>query len=311
MSEAVLENPDSMVVKKPASYSHELDLTELLSPNKHDSALLILNQKIAIGKLFEKLWANYQVRICADGGANRLYEYFSHDVERSKFLPDYIVGDLDSVRDEILSFYLERGVTIIGQTSQYSTDFTKSLRLLSLHFYHAGFQQMVKANNFQENYGIDNCDGLFQLYKMNRASWNTRSINLMVLNAIDGRFDQTIHSITQLYTASKTDAYYRLCYLTSTDLIILVPTGGTLIRYDKQFKTQCIRNCGLLPLGGPTVINSTRGLKWDVSDWHTSIMEGKVSSSNRFVGEDCCYIDVKDPVVLNIELTLPKLHEFI
>ncbi|SCU83221.1 LAFA_0D02388g1_1 [Lachancea sp. 'fantastica'] len=311
MSETVVENPDSMVVEKPASCLHNLDLNELLTPDHDDSAMLILNQKIDIGKLFEKLWANYQVRICADGGANRLYEYFSHDIERTKFLPDYIVGDLDSVRNEVLNFYLDNGVSIIGQSSQYSTDFTKSLQLLSLHFYHPEFQQMLKTHTFQQNYGIDDCDGLYKMYKANRASWSTRNINIMVLNAIDGRFDQTIHSVTQLYTASKTDAYYRLCYLTSTDLIILVPTGGALIKYDKHFKLQCIKNCGLLPLGGPTLIKNTKGLKWDVSNWHTSIMEGKVSSSNRFVGEDCCYIDVKDPVVLSIELTLEKLHDFI
>ncbi|SCV04508.1 LAME_0H18998g1_1 [Lachancea meyersii CBS 8951] len=311
MKEGVVENPDSILVEKPAFYSHVLDLNGFLSPDHDNSALLILNQKINIGEVFSKLWGNYNVHICADGGANRLYEYFADDAKRAKFVPDYIVGDLDSVRHEVLTFYLENGVSVIGQSSQYSTDFTKSLRLISLHFYHSEFLKMLKTGNFDQNYGIDDCDGLEQLYKAERSSWVTRDIDLLVLNAIDGRFDQTVHSITQLYTTSRTDVYYRLCYLTSTDLIMLIPTGGALITYDKAFKTHCIRNCGLLPLGGPTVINSTRGLKWDVTDWHTSIMEGKVSSSNRFVGEDCCFFDVKDPLVLSIELTLDRLSDFI
>ena len=169
----------------------------------------------------------------------------------------------------------------------------------------------TQSAGFDENYGIEDCHGIHTLYHAERKIWVERDIDLLVLNAIDGRFDQTVHSITQLYVASRTDAYFRICYLTNTDLIMLIPAGGSLIKYSSEFKKECIKNCGLLPLGKPTTIKCTRGLKWDVENWPTSILNGKVSSSNRFVGSTCCYFDVEDPMVLNIELVLEKLPHFL
>lgn len=40
------------------------------------AALIILNQPIADIELLSQLWANTNYRVCADGGANRLYELF-------------------------------------------------------------------------------------------------------------------------------------------------------------------------------------------------------------------------------------------
>ncbi|SCU88554.1 LANO_0D02432g1_1 [Lachancea nothofagi CBS 11611] len=308
--EQVIENPESLKFEPPVC-SHVLNLNKFLSPDHKDSALLILNQKITVECVFEKLWANYNLHVCADGGANQLYEHFHEEELRSKYVPDYIIGDLDSIRDEVLNFYLSHGVIVISQSWQYSTDFTKSLQLISLHFFKPEFRELLSSERFEQNYGIDDCHGIETLYTAERPNWSTRDIDMLVLNAIDGRFDQTVHSITQLYMTSRTDAYYKLCYLTSTDIIMLIPSGGTLIKYSKDFKQHCVKNCGLLPLGGPTVIKSTKGLKWDVCNWHTSIMGGKVSSSNRFVGESYCYFDVEDPLVLSIELTLSRLVEFI
>lgn len=307
--ESVVENTEELQFQPPA-YSHVLDLNGFLSPHQNDSALLILNQKIMVTGVFEKLWRNYFLHVCADGGANRLYEYFDNDEDRSRHIPNYIVGDLDSVREDVLRFYIQKGVAIIRQTSQYATDFTKSLQLISLHFFSSSFHKVTRSSGIDTNYGIEDCHGIHTLYHSERKIWVDRDVDLLVLNAIDGRFDQTIHSITQLYATARTDAYYRLCYLTTTDLIMLVPTGGALIKYSKKFKEECIKNCGLLPVGKPSVIRATRGLKWDVENWPTSIISGKVSSSNRFVGDTCCFFDVEDPMVLNIELNLEKLSMF-
>ena len=45
------------------------------------------------------------------------------------------------------------------------------------------------------------------------------------------------------------------------------------------------RTCGLLPLGGPVAAVTTRGLRWDVSDWATRF-GGAISSSNRLAAYD-------------------------
>jgi hypothetical protein len=44
------------------------------------------------------------LKICADGGANRLFYNFNEE-ERSKYIPNYIAGDLDSLNPDVKSFY--------------------------------------------------------------------------------------------------------------------------------------------------------------------------------------------------------------
>lgn len=59
------------------------------------------------------------VRVCADGGANRLYDELpamlagqAPDAVRAAYLPSAIRGDMDSIRPEVLDFYRQRGVVI-------------------------------------------------------------------------------------------------------------------------------------------------------------------------------------------------------
>lgn len=69
------------------------------------------------------------LRICADGGANRLFDR----VEESKQSmlecpPNIICGDLDSIRSEVRAHYSGSGVTIKDLSSdQDSTDLDKCL----------------------------------------------------------------------------------------------------------------------------------------------------------------------------------------
>lgn len=77
-------------------------------------------------------------RICADGGANRLYDQIADmlpgldpELARSSFLPDLIKGDLDSVRPDVQDFYTSRGVPMIDLSSdQETTDLEKCLLFL-------------------------------------------------------------------------------------------------------------------------------------------------------------------------------------
>lgn len=76
---------------------HEVSPTDFLSlehvssqQNGVDSraALIVLNQPIADLELLHRLWVNTGYRVCADGGANRLYELFSEEMssEREQFV---------------------------------------------------------------------------------------------------------------------------------------------------------------------------------------------------------------------------------
>lgn len=322
--EIVIENPESVEVKIDKGISPCRHIIDILSRGfKQDenlstrtpTTLLILNQDIDIGKLFIKLWDNSCLRVCADGAANRVYDFFQDEEERQRYVPDYIIGDLDSIDKNVLDYYKSLKVKIIKQTTQYSTDFTKCVNLISLHHNSRSFKEYLQRNENEPNYGIELESGIHKFYHdMLRDVKRLDSLpqmNLIVINGIGGRFDQTIHSITQLYTLKESDPYFQTSFITNTDIIILIPKGGTMIEYDCKMRKQCIGNCGLLPIGKATTIIETRGLKWDVKNWDTSISSGKVSSNNRFVGQGKCYFNVKDDIVLNIEVYLDKLIEYI
>ncbi|GJJ12859.1 hypothetical protein Clacol_007105 [Clathrus columnatus] len=105
----------------------------LLYPNSDDdntarTGLIILNQPTS-RMLLERLWKAY-------GGANRLYDTLANDKDRLKFIPELIKGDLDSLRDDVRAYYLEevvlpKGVEIIRDPDQYTTDLQKCLASLS------------------------------------------------------------------------------------------------------------------------------------------------------------------------------------
>jgi thiamine pyrophosphokinase len=112
----------SVVKIRPAAFLEKEE-----SDKAGEKALLILNQPIVNGSVFEKVWHYSTLRVCADGGANRLYDYFGNDEDKRKtYLPDCITGDLDSLKDSTRQYYSSLGVPIIGNPDQYSTDFDKA-----------------------------------------------------------------------------------------------------------------------------------------------------------------------------------------
>lgn len=49
---------------------------------------------------------------------------------KKKQIPNAVIGDLDSIRPEVRAYYAARGADVLRERDQYSTDFTKALRLL-------------------------------------------------------------------------------------------------------------------------------------------------------------------------------------
>jgi hypothetical protein len=53
------------------------------------------------------LWKNCYYRICCDGGANRLHALLCDEgeEEQKSYVPNLIIGDLDSLQENVRTFY--------------------------------------------------------------------------------------------------------------------------------------------------------------------------------------------------------------
>uniref|UniRef100_A0ACD5WA12 Uncharacterized protein n=1 Tax=Avena sativa TaxID=4498 RepID=A0ACD5WA12_AVESA len=72
--------------------------------------LVVLNQHLP--RFMPRLWAQAKLRICADGGANRIFDEMSqmtsdqdNESNRNRYIPEIIEGDMDSIRPEVKIFY--------------------------------------------------------------------------------------------------------------------------------------------------------------------------------------------------------------
>ena len=71
--------------------------------------------------------------ICADGGANRLYDAFPDKL--LSFLPAVVAGDLDSIRPDVQQHFQKAGSEIVDQShDQDTTDLQKCLSQIEARF---------------------------------------------------------------------------------------------------------------------------------------------------------------------------------
>ncbi len=85
-------------------------------------AILICNGDAPSNKFIKDLLKNYDIIACADGGANLAFKF--------KILPDFIIGDLDSIKPEVKNFFERKKVKIFQDTDQNTTDIEKSIKFL-------------------------------------------------------------------------------------------------------------------------------------------------------------------------------------
>ncbi len=91
-------------------------------------AIIIANGYLPKKRLILRLKKlGFEDIFCADGGANNLYKL--------KINPLYIIGDLDSIKPEVLEFYKFASVNIIRDSNQDNTDIEKVLDFMILNNY--------------------------------------------------------------------------------------------------------------------------------------------------------------------------------
>lgn len=285
----VHERPDGYVAAPPATdhmTQQPFEVFEAKSQSLHPSALVILNTSLH-GIDVKALWQFSGVRVCADGGANRLYSYFSAE-DRAKYVPDFITGDCDSLSQDVEDYYRQHGTTIIRQDSQYSTDFMKALCVAAA--YYLPLRNLL-FKPIDADVGTDGMDK------------NYEPLTVYVAGGVGGRFDQTCHLISQLFAVRARYPGFEMYIVTESDLLFLVPKGTSHVTYGSPgsfFRGHGSPKCGIMPFKGKTVLN-TDGLRYDVEEW-PSEMGANVSTSNEVCGVNGFVVNSTEDVVMSIEI---------
>ena len=196
---------------------------------------------------------------------------------------DVICGDLDSIRPDVREYFAGRGVKILMDADQYSTDMTKCLRYIR--------EEARKSTNFE---GEDN--------EPNSGS-QKEDPDIAIFGGLGGRADQAFSQLHHLYvhaheqpTVSKGDLYL----ITPESVVFLLEKGLNTIHTPLNtgfFK----ENVGIIPIAKPSVI-TTRGLEWDVTDWPTEF--GIQISTSNHIKSDTIEVETTERVLFTLELDL-------
>lgn len=195
-------------------------------------ALVILNQNLP--RFTPLLWKHARFRLCADGGANRLFDDLPQllagedavDVRR-RYTPDVIKGDMDSVRADVLDYYAKLGTKVVDESHDQDTT------------------DMHKCVNYIRDFTPE-------LDKSN--------LSILVVGALGGRFDHEVGNLNVLYRFPD----LRIVLLSDDSLIHLLPRTH---RHEIHIETSVEGpHCGLIPMGMPSLRTTTTGLQWNLTD---------------------------------------------
>ena len=153
------------------------------------------------------------LRFCADGGANRLYDRFvggrdgsslDGQVDQEAWLPDLILGDLDSLREDVRAYYKQQ--VRAGERAF----LLSSVRSLDTEEDHpAPLLQGVTVEQDPDEYSTDLGKNVARLTAIETGALPpphnpkspTRTIptgqqfQIVLIGGLSGRLDQTIHTL--------------------------------------------------------------------------------------------------------------------
>ncbi|KOS43193.1 hypothetical protein ACN38_g5930 [Penicillium nordicum] len=196
-------------------------------------ALLILNQPInekAFGVLSK--YASYI--ICADGGANRLFDMPEDNETESKQLPDSIVGDLDSIRPAVREYYEKLGVSVLQDPDQYSTDFTKCLKYLNEHAAEIIASPRKGASTTKSDTNGTNGS-------TSTSPSDQSPLEIVILGGLGGRVDQAFSQVHHLYMMTQTQRSIRETETNTPSSNVKPAAGGNLYLVSEESITFIIQ----------------------------------------------------------------------
>ncbi|PWZ33998.1 Thiamine pyrophosphokinase 1 [Zea mays] len=229
-------------------------------------ALVVLNQRLP--RFAPLLWSRARLRVCADGGANRVFDGMPELLAgedpaevRTRYKPDVIKGDMDSIRPEVKEYYSKLGTNIVDEShDQDTTDLHKCVSFIT-----SNLPIPEKSN-----------------------------LCILVLGALGGRFDHEMGNINVLYRFSS----IKIILLSDDCSIFLLPkTHSHEIHIEKSVEGP---HCGLIPMGGPSATTTTTGLRWNLDN--TNMMYGGLISTSNIVDDDKVTVTSDSDLVWTISL---------
>jgi len=212
------------------------------------SALIILNSPMERppSAIFDKLWEISSFRVCADGGANRLYHATVNDRDNdydensscsngsgkiNNYIPDLIRGDLDSLKPHVRDYYStmdidigdrdmvrDKGSTGKGKVrierdpDQNCNDLDKALNAIRDWFLATQMETQAQA------------PPSILTSTSTSTKQSAKTIQIYVYGAFGGRFDQEMASIQALYRW-KDEFQYNIALYTDETFAILCRPG--------------------------------------------------------------------------------------
>ena len=297
------------------------DHTTFSSDANVATILIVLNRPISISSckdgdpqdrkkasLFDYLWKNSCFRICADGGANRLYREAKANDKVSNMIPDLIVGDLDSIQDHVRKFYENQGCQVVLDPDQDSNDLDKAIQSArEFQRRREGIQSAEQHHSVEIEDAIDaNGPDNGPLAKTPLSPSTTTKYRICVYGAFGGRFDQTMASIQALHkwslkSVSETNDRCDdlVLYTEETSARLLLPDVLNEIHVDRDREGPC---CGLIPVGAKCDSVWSDGLEWNLNESMGGMEFGGLVSTSNLILNDVVKVRCSQPLVWTTEM---------
>ena len=301
------------------------------------SALIILNTPIKssydngrLSGVLGKLWDASSYRICADGGANRLYDAtvaiqgMRSETDSSNYLPDLITGDLDSLRSDVHQYYEAKGVSIIRVEDQNFHD----LDVRIFHSLDSAFSKVISPNSIILNFSHEQkslmaVENWVEKAASERKAGNddekTNTSRTFIYGGFGGRFDQEMGCINALCVWGKKESFQQtsLALYDEETCAFALPESPMKSEVRIRFPGESIESeeqtnlvgegptCGLIPIFGRCEKVMTTGLKWNLEGDTPIEFGGIVSSSNRAIDE-VVTVETSCPMIFTAEMIVKQ-----
>ena len=174
--------------------------------------------------------------------------------------------------------YRSRGVKIVKDPDQYSTDLTKCLNYI---------RDRVAETEDQSNS-------------------SRTGVDVAIFGSLGGRADQAFSQLHHLYISSQDTASIigDLYLITAQSVMFLLEKGQNRIEAPVGLG-HFTENVGIIPIGRPSII-TTHGFEWDVTDWRTEF--GTQMSTSNHIRAKIVEVEASERVLFTLETATRPEH---